>query len=95
MSLVGDGELAVTEGVPELDGAIPGSRDNLAVVGGEGNGENVASVSNEAAGGETSRELPQAESLIPRSRQSVGTIRRDDLFLSQHSILSAMFRTGN
>ena len=38
VTLVGDGELAVTEGVPELDGAVAGTGDDLAVVGGEGEG---------------------------------------------------------
>lgn len=65
MSLVGDGELAVTEGVPELDGAISGSRDDLSVVGREGNGEDVVGVSDESAGGGTGSKLPETESLVP------------------------------
>lgn len=36
MALVGDGELAVTKGVPELDRSVARSGNNLAVVGGEG-----------------------------------------------------------
>lgn len=68
VALVGDGELAVTEGVPELDCAVAGTGDDLAVVGGEGDGEDVVGVANEPAGGVAGGELPQAESLIPRGR---------------------------
>ena len=66
MVLVGDGELAVAERVPQLDGAVARARDDLAVVGGEGDGENVVGVADEAAGGDTGGELPEAEGLVPR-----------------------------
>jgi hypothetical protein len=36
VALVGDGELAVTKGVPELDRSVARAGNNLAVVGGEG-----------------------------------------------------------
>ena len=36
-------------------------------------------MANESAGGVAAGELPEAESLVPRSRQSVGTVRGDDL----------------
>ena len=80
MALVGDGELAVTKGVPELDGAVTGGGDNLAVVGGERNGENVVGVADESPGGLTSGELPQAEGLVPGGGQSVGTVGGDHLY---------------
>lgn len=79
MALVGDGELAVTEGVPQLDGAVARAGDDLAVVGREGDGENVVGVTDESAGGGTGGELPEAEGLVPRGRQSVGTVGRDHL----------------
>tara|TARA_R110002003_G_scaffold25_10_gene1213 strand:- start:8055 stop:8258 length:204 start_codon:yes stop_codon:yes gene_type:complete len=65
VTLVGDGVLAVAERVPELDGPVARARDDLAVVGGEGDGEDVVGVANEAAGGDTGGELPQAERLVP------------------------------
>jgi hypothetical protein len=65
VALLGDGELAVTKGVPELDGAVAGSGDNLSVVGGEGDGEDVVVVSDEASGGSSGGKLPEAESLVP------------------------------
>lgn len=79
MALVGDGELAVTEGVPELDGAIAGTGDDLAVVGGERDGQDVVGVADETAGGGAGGELPETESLIPRGREGISAIRRDNL----------------
>ena len=79
MSLLGDGELAVTKCVPELDGAVAGSGDNLSVVGGEGDGEDVVGVSDETSGGGSGGKLPKAESLVPGGRKSVCTIRGDNL----------------
>lgn len=67
MSLLGDSELAVTQSVPQLDCSIAGAGNDLSVVGGEGNRENIIGVSNESAGGGTGGELPKAESLVPGS----------------------------
>lgn len=79
VALVGDGVLAVTEGVPELDRAVTGTRNDLAVVGREGDGQDIVGVADEATSGGTSGQLPEAESLIPRSGQSVSTIGGDHL----------------
>lgn len=79
VALVGDGELAVTEGVPQLDGAVTGTGDDLTVVGGERDGQNIVGVADESAGGVTGGELPEAERLIPRGGQSVGTVGGDHL----------------
>jgi hypothetical protein len=54
VTLLGDGELAVSEGVPELDGSVSGARNDLSIIGGEGNGENVIGVANESSSGGTS-----------------------------------------
>ena len=79
MTLVGNGELAVTKSVPELDGPVTGSGNNLAVVCRKGDGKDIVVVTDEAAGGLAGRELPEAESLVPGSGKSVGTVRGDDL----------------
>ncbi len=79
VALVGDGELAVTEGVPQLDGAVTGTGDDLAVVGGERDGQNIVGVADKGAGGVAGSELPQAEGLVPGGGQSVGTVRGDHL----------------
>lgn len=74
VSLVSDGKLAVTEGVPELNALVTRTRDDLPVVGGERDGKDIASVSNKSSGGDTSGELPQSEGLVPRRGESVGTV---------------------
>jgi len=73
--LVSNGELALSESVPQLDGLSTRSRDDLTVVSRKGNRENVLGVSDEAAGGVSGGDLPQTESTVPRSRQSELTIR--------------------
>ena len=65
VALVGDGVLAVTEGVPELDGSVTRTGNDLAVVGGEADGEDVGGVADEAAGGSAGVEVPEAESVVP------------------------------
>lgn len=91
MALVGDGVLAVTEGVPQLDGAVTRARDDLSVVGGEGYGENVVGVADESSGGGAGSELPQTESLVPRSRQGVSTVRGDNLTNQLQSASRTLF----
>lgn len=83
MALLGDGVLAVTESVPELDGAVSGAGNNLAVVGREGDGKNIVGVADKAAGSGAGGELPETESLVPGSGEGVGTIGRDHLYKSQ------------
>jgi len=78
VALLGDSELAVTKSVPELDCSIAGPGDNLSVVGREGNGQNIVGVANKASGGGTGGKLPKAESLVPRSRESIGTVGGDN-----------------
>jgi len=69
--------LELTKGVPELDGLVSAGRDNLSVVGGEGDGEYVVLVAGESGGGDTSFEVPESESLVPRSGDSELTARAD------------------
>ena len=59
VALVRDRELAVAEGVPQLNGPVARARDDLTVVGREGDGENVVGVAHEAAGRVASAQLPQ------------------------------------
>lgn len=80
VALLGDGVLAVTKSVPELDGAVAGAGHNLTVVGREGDGEHIVSVANESAGGGAGSKLPEAEGLVPGGREGVSTVGRDHLF---------------
>lgn len=75
VAVLSDVELAVTERVPQLDGPVTRTRDNLAVVGAEADAQHIASVADEAAGGLARVEVPQAERLVPRGRQSELAVR--------------------
>lgn len=90
MTLVSDGELAISEGVPELDCSVTGAGNNLAVVGREGDGEDIVGVADKSAGGVAGGEFPQTESLVPGAGESVGTVRGDDL-LCESPISHAQF----
>lgn len=68
VALVHDGVLALTEGVPQLDSSIAGSRYDLTIVGGERHGKDILGVSYEATGGLASGEIPKTESMVPRRR---------------------------
>eukprot|EP00978_Attheya_sp_CCMP212_P014596 scaffold37301_cov47-Attheya_sp.AAC.4 len=74
----GDGVLALSEGVPKLDGLVATGGDNLTVVDAEGNTENILLVANKAAGGHSGADLPKAKSSVPRSGQSELSVGADD-----------------
>jgi hypothetical protein len=92
VALVGNGELAVAQGVPQLDCPVARAGNDLSVVGGEGDGEDVVGVANEAARGGSGRKLPEAECLVPRGRESVGTVGRDDLSVCVLTSRTSLFQ---
>lgn len=51
--LLRDRVFAITQSVPQLDSSVPRARDNLTVVGGEGNRENIIGMSNKSTSGNT------------------------------------------
>jgi hypothetical protein len=77
VSLFFDGVLALTQGVPQLDGLISGGRDDLSVVSREGNAQDILVVTDEATSGGSKVKVPQSQGAIPRARESELTIRRD------------------
>ena len=64
-TLISDGVLAFTKGVPQLDGLVSRPRNDLSVVNGEGNGENVLGVADESSGSFTRVDLPKSEGTVP------------------------------
>ncbi|KAH9288652.1 hypothetical protein KI387_032769, partial [Taxus chinensis] len=52
-------------------------RDDLAVVDGEGNTEDILHVADEAAGGMPGVEIPEAELAVPRARKCELAVRGD------------------
>jgi hypothetical protein len=100
VTIFGDVELAFTQSVPQLDGSVSGSGDDLSVVSGEGDAkgrvdgllvqdisitidviysrQNITGVTDESSSGFTSVQVPQSQSLVPRSGQGELTVGRDD-----------------
>lgn len=86
-----DGVLALAKGVPELDGAVAGGGDNLAVIDGKRDAEYVLGVADEAPGGEACVEVPEAELAVPggstcrgRKRRSCPSCRSASRWPSRH-----------
>jgi len=94
VSLILNGVLALSKSVPQLDGLVSRSRDDLSVIGREGNRENVLGVSNESSSGGSRVQIPQSEGRIPRSREGELTIRGDDDVLDKVS-MSVKGSSGN
>jgi hypothetical protein len=65
MSLFGDGEFAVAEGIPEFDCFVSAATDNLSVVSAERDGEDVVGMADEATSCFASVEIPETKGLIP------------------------------
>jgi hypothetical protein len=92
VALLSDGELAVAQGIPQLDCSVSRTGHDLSVVGREGNGENVVGVANESAGCGTGGELPETQGLVPRRRESVRSVGGNDL---QRILVSSGERVHN
>ena len=69
-----DGELANTVDVPDLDGLVDGSRDDLSVVWGESNGENILGVTDEGSVGGALLQVPESDGAIPGGREAESAI---------------------
>jgi len=80
------GVLALTENVPQFDGLVARSRDNLAIVRGECNTEHILLVSNKAASGGAGVDVPQAEHSVPRAGQCKLAIRGHNNILNEVSV---------
>lgn len=83
VSVIGDGYFAVPENIPELDGAISGAADNLAVVWRKGNRQHVIRVADEASRGLASGQFPQSQRLVPGGRHGVLSITRNGAVLDE------------
>jgi hypothetical protein len=86
VSVMGDLVLELSKSVPQIDGLISGSRDDLSVISRESNRQDILSMSNESSGGDTSVKIPQSKGSIPRSGESELSIRRDGKVLDEVSV---------
>jgi len=74
MPLISDREFAIAEGIPQLDSTVTRPRDNLAIISGEGDGEDVVGVADETAGCGAGCEFPETECLVPGGGKGVGAV---------------------
>jgi hypothetical protein len=65
VTLVLNIEFAFTECIPEFDGPVPATRDNLSVISTEADAQNVACVTDKSPGSKTSVQIPEAKSVVP------------------------------
>lgn len=61
---------ADTQSVPEFDGFVPGARNDLAVVGGEGDAQHILGVANKAARGGSSAGTPRGSHRRDKAQRS-------------------------
>ena len=76
--LVLDSVLALSEGVPQLDGPVPGSAHDLPVVRGEGHGQDVLGVPEEAPGGGSGVQVPEPQGVVPGAGEGELSVAGDD-----------------
>ena len=57
------------QSVPQLDGLVPRSGDNLPIISGKGHAQNIMIMVLKPASRTSSRQVPQAQILVPRSGQ--------------------------
>lgn len=91
-----DGVFALTKSVPQVDGSVARTGDDLTVISGEGDGKDVFGVTNKAASGGATVEVPKAKSTITRTREGELAIRRDGYVLNEVGVTSqtAVGNTG-
>jgi len=65
VSLILNGVLALSEGIPEFDSLVSRSRNDLSVISGESNAQNILSVSNESSSSEARVEIPESKGSVP------------------------------
>jgi hypothetical protein len=65
VTLLLDIKFAFAKGIPQLNSPVTTSTDDLSIVSGEGDREDIGSVANEAAGGKTAVEIPETEGVVP------------------------------
>jgi len=64
-----NGELALRTGVPDLDFSVERASDDLSVISGQSNREDVSLVTNELGDGSAGGDVPEADSAVPGGRE--------------------------
>lgn len=66
-------ELALSNGVPDLESLVSSSRGNLSVVWGHVDGKDISGVADKSLGGLSLLQVPESKSSVPGSRKSVSS----------------------
>jgi len=74
VALFAEAVLLLSKDVPETSGVVAGAREDLTVVAGEGNRENVLVVADETTDGNTLLEVPETEAAIPGSSHRIAAV---------------------
>jgi len=83
-----NGVFAFTKGVPQFDASITRTRNNLSVIRGESNTEDIVGVSSENFGGCSVCEVPKSQGFIPRAGESESSIGRQNNVLNEVRVTS-------
>lgn len=86
VTVVVQGVLAATKGVPDLDGLIARAGDNLAVVSGESDREDILGVTGETNVALAVLDVPETERTIPRAGEGIevlGVVNGDSKILNE------------
>lgn len=78
VAIILDIEFALAEGVPQLDGAVPATTDNLPVISTEADTKDIRGVADETTSSLASVQIPETEGMVPGGRKSELAIRGDD-----------------
>jgi len=73
-----NGILALSQSVPQLNRLVARTAHNLTVIGRESNRQNIISVALKTTSSLANIQVPQAKSLVPRARESIVTILREN-----------------
>ena len=84
--------LALSKSIPELNGPVTGAGNDLPVISAEADRQHIGGVADETAGGKTGVEVPKAEGVVPRRRESELAVRgnndvRDEMVVAVENAL--------
>jgi len=71
VTILSDCVLTLSQCIPQLDGLVSGSRHDLPVISGEGDGKDILGMVLETTGGLTGIQVPESQGLIPGAGKSV------------------------
>ena len=86
MSILLNGELALSNSVPDLDVLVSATTGNLSVVRGEGTSKSVLGMTNKSSGANSVLKIPKSESRIPGGGQGVPAVLGEAKILDEMGV---------